>query len=296
MERVDDGRLEGLSLGSLQNAMTGAEMIRPETVAAFAERFGPRGFRASAFRPCYGLAEATLAVTFDQSGGEVRTRPAPEGTDRSLGPADVVCNGPTVPDTEVRVCGPGDVPLPESTVGEVQIRGPGLFGGYLHEPEATAATLRNGWLCTGDLGFLSEGELYLTGRTKDLLVIRGHNLMPHELEWVAEGVTGGGGAVRAGAFAVAEGPAGEEAVLVVESRDVDPGRLGALGREIREAIGRSLSLTLADLVFVRRGRLPRTTSGKVKRRELRDQYLRGQLDRLEVTGVQDGRGATGTAG
>ena len=173
-------------------------------------------------------------------------------------------------------------------MGEVQIRGPGLFGGYLHEPEATAATLRNGWLCTGDLGFLDAGELYLTGRTKDLLIIRGHNLMPHELEWVAEGVTGGGGAVRSGAFSVARGAAGEEAVLVVEAREVDPERLGALGREIRDSVARSLSLTLADLVFVRRGRLPRTTSGKVKRQRLREQYLRGEIDRIELPGGQGG--------
>jgi fatty-acyl-CoA synthase len=199
-----------------------------------------------------------------------------------------VCNGPPVLDTEVRICGPGDVPRPEGAVGEVQIRGPGVFGGYLHEPEATAATLRKGWLCTGDLGFLDAGELYLTGRTKDLLIIRGHNFMPHELEWVAEGVTGGGGAVRAGAFSVAAGPTGEEAVLVVEAHDVDAARLGALGREIRDSVGRSLSLTLADLVFVRRGRLPRTTSGKVKRRQLRERYLRGELDRLEVPGGQGG--------
>ncbi len=292
VERVAEGQLDGLALGSLQNAMTGAEMIRPETVSAFLHRFGPRGFGAATFRPCYGLAEATLAVTFDQSGGEVRTRPAPEGSDRALGPADVVCNGPAVLDTEVRICGPGDVTQPEGAVGEVQIRGPGVFGGYLHEPEATAATLRNGWLCTGDLGFLQRGELYLTGRTKDLLIIRGHNLMPHELEWVAEGVTGGGGAVRAGAFSVAAGAAGEEAVVVVEARDIDPAHLGALGREIRESIGRSLSLALADLVFVRRGRLPRTTSGKIKRRQLREQYLQGKLERLEATESHGGGGGT----
>ncbi len=288
VERVAERRLEELDLASVRNAMTGAEMIRPETVGAFLDLFGPRGFGTSTFRPCYGLAEATLAVTFDQSGGEVRTRPAPEDTDRSLGLRDVVCNGPPVLDTEVRICGPGDVPRPEGAVGEVQIRGPGVFGGYLHEPEATAATLRKGWLCTGDLGFLDAGELYLTGRTKDLLIIRGHNFMPHELEWVAEGVTGGGGAVRAGAFSVAAGPTGEEAVLVVEAHDVDAARLGALGREIRDSVGRSLSLTLADLVFVRRGRLPRTTSGKVKRRQLRERYLRGELDRLEVPGGQGG--------
>jgi acyl-CoA synthetase (AMP-forming)/AMP-acid ligase II len=137
-------------------------------------------------------------------------------------------------------------------------------------------------LCTGDLGFLQDGELYLTGRVKDVLIIRGNNVMPHELEWLAEGVSRSGGSQRSGAFSIARGSGGEEPVLVVESTEKDPSALRALDREIRLRVGRALGLPLADLVFVRRGRIPKTTSGKVKRRELRQRYIDGTLERVSI--------------
>ncbi len=155
-----------------------------------------------------------------------------------------------------------------------------MFRGYYRDPEATAATLKNGWFSTGDLGFLQGGELYLTGRTKDLLIVHGHNIMPDEIERVADSVTGGGGLLRSAAFSVARGAAGEQAVVVVEMAEADPARLAEIGREIRVRIGRSMGLPLADLVFVRRGRIPRTTSGKMQRSELRQRYLDGDLERL----------------
>ena len=127
---------------------------------------------------------------------------------------------------------------------------------------------------------MDGGELYLTGRVKDVLILRGHNLMPHEIEWLAESVAGGGGALRCGAFSVARGAAGEEPVLVVETTDRDGEKLAAIGHDIRSAVGRQLSLPVADIVFVRRGKIPKTTSGKVRRRILRDLYLEGRLERL----------------
>jgi len=193
--------------------------------------------------------------------------------------AEVVCVGAPLDGLEVRVSGPGGE-LPDGEIGEVCARGPSIFAGYYNDPEATAETLEDGWLHTGDLGFVDGGELYVTGRIKDLLIVRGNNVMPHEIEWVAESVTGGGGALRSGAFSVARGAQGEEVVVVVEVDHRERERLGELGREIRQKIGRSLSLPVADLVFVRRGKIPKTTSGKVQRRELRDRYLRGEVVRL----------------
>jgi len=152
--------------------------------------------------------------------------------------------------------------------------------GYFNDPEATAEGLQDGWLCTGDLGFIEDGELYLTGRVKDLLIIRGQNIMPHELEWLAEGVTGGGGTQRSGAFSIAHGPEGEQPVVVIESGERDPERLAQQEQEIRSRIGRFLGLPLADLVFVRRGKIPKTTSGKVRRRELAELYREGRLERI----------------
>jgi len=282
VERIQAAKLEGLDLSSWRAALTGAEMVRPETIAAFSELTAPIGFRPEAFRPCYGLAEATLAVTFDQVGSGVRTLPLPEGVDPGFGLSEAVCLGEAVRDTEVLIAAPDGSPLASGEIGEVRVQGPGVFSGYWNDPEATAAGLQDGWLCTGDLGFLHEGELYLTGRTKDLLILRGNNVMPHELEWLAESVTGGGGAQRSGAFSIARGAEGEKAILVLETGEQDPENLQELARDVRLQIGRALNLPVADIAFVRRGKLPKTTSGKVQRRQLRQDYLEGKLERLDV--------------
>jgi fatty-acyl-CoA synthase len=280
VERSRPGDLEEVDLRGWRWALTGAEMVRPETTSAFIEAFEPRGFRPEAFMPCYGLAEATLAVTFDQRGEGVRTLPAPAGTDLGLAVSEVVSNGTPIRDTRVEVRAPDGTALPEGSIGEICIKGPGVFLGYYRDPDATEASLTDGWFATGDLGFLRSGELYITGRTKDLLIVRGHNIMPDEIERLADGVTGGGGLMRSAAFSVARGAAGEEAVVVVEVDGRDPDRLETLARDIRIAVGRTMGLPLADLVFVRRGRIPRTTSGKMQRGELRQRYLDGSLDRL----------------
>ncbi len=280
LERLSDAQREGLDLSLWRAAMTGAEMIHPETVESFCRTFAPHGFSREAFRPCYGLAEGTLAVTFDVEGRGARTRPLPHGATSSAGLNEVVSVGVPIADTEVRIVSPDGRALGEGEIGEVRARGPSIFAGYFNQPEATAEALRDGWLATGDLGFLHGGELYLTGRLKDLLIIRGHNLMPHEIEWVAESVTGGGGAMRCGAFSVARGVEGEQAVVVVEVTERDPEKRAVLARQIRTRIGRTLSLPIADLVLVRRGKIPKTTSGKVQHRQLREQYLRGDIDRL----------------
>ena len=280
LERMTPEQRKGLDLSFWHDAMTGAEMIRPETVAGFCEAFEPYGFRPEAFRPCYGLAEGTLAVTFDHQGNGVRTRPLPKSAASGMGLDEVVCVGQPIVDTEVRITTPTGRVLPEGEIGEIRVAGPSIFAGYYNDPESTAECLIDDWLVTGDLGFLHRGELYITGRVKDLIIVRGHNLMPHEIEWVAEGVTGGGGALRSGAFAVARGAQGEEAVLVVEAETRDRDKLEELGEEIKRRVGRTLSLPLADLVFVRRGRIPKTTSGKVQRRQLRELYLRGEIERL----------------
>ena len=280
VERIREGALDGVDLSTWKAALTGAEMIRPETCAAFAERFASVGFRPQAFRPCYGLAEGTLAVTFDLRGEGVRTMPAPAGTDTGFQLTDVVSTGRAVVDTDVRIVAPDGRPVGEDTIGEVAIAGPGVFAGYYRDPDATAASLSDGWFRTGDLGFLHQHELYLTGRSKDVLIVHGHNLMPDDLERIADAVTGGGGLARSAAFSVARGVEGEVAVLVVEVPETDPDRLPAMERDIRVRIGREVGLPLADVAFVRRGRIPRTTSGKMQRRELRRRYLEGELDTL----------------
>ncbi len=283
LERLAEEARRGLDLSLWRDAMTGAEMVRPETVAAFCQAFVPYGFRPEAFRPCYGMAETTLAVTFDLKGMGARTRPLPAGAGAGTGLSEVVCVGEPIAGTEVRIIAPDGSPMAAGEIGEISVSGPSVFTGYWNDPEATAESLRDGRLATGDLGFLDGGELYITGRLKDVLIVRGNNVMPHEIEWLAETVTGGGGALRSGAFSVARTAAGEEPVLVVEVGERDPEKLRQLARDIKIRIGRALSLPVADLVFVRRGRIPKTTSGKVQRRTLREKYLNGELARLETS-------------
>ncbi|MGI9592444.1 MAG: AMP-binding protein, partial [Myxococcota bacterium] len=280
VERVAPEKAAKLDLSSWRAALTGAEMIRRDTLDAFVERFGPSGFDRRAIRPCYGMAEATLAITLDRAGEGLRTRPLPSGAEAGLGLSELVSTGPPLPDTELRIAAPDGSLLRDGEVGEVEVRGPGVFLGYHGDPDATDEALRDGWLRTGDLGFLAGGELYLAGRLKDLLIVRGQNLMPHELEWLAEGASGGGGAQRAAAFSIAPDAAGEQVVLVLEVDPRDPDKLAGLADEVRSRIGQALALPVADVAFVRRGRIPKTTSGKVQRAELRRRYLAGELERL----------------
>ena len=283
VERFKPQQLEGVDLSNFKIANTGAEMVRPETADAFVEAFSPYGFTPEAFLPCYGLAEATLAVTFDQEGKGVRTLPAPEGTDAGFAMTEVVSVGRPIRDTRLKIVAPDGRELGGDAVGEVCINGPGIFAGYYRDEEATAESLIGDWYHTGDLGFLHDDELYLTGRIKDVLIVRGHNLMPDEIERLADGVTGGGGLRRSAAFSVARGAAGEEPVLVVEADPGELDRLDQTAREIKIQVGRALGLPLADVVFVRRGRIPRTTSGKMQRSEVRKRYVDGTL---EVIGGQ----------
>ncbi len=295
IERLSAEERAALDLSQWRFAMTGAEMIRPETARGFVEAFEPSGFRAEGWRSCYGLAEATLGVTLDVAGQGLRTRPLPSAQAelaRFLDPElrEVACLGPPVRDTRVRIAGADGASLPDGEIGEVRVAGPGLFAGYYRDEEATAEAFADRGqgesgggreLRTGDLGFQHQGELYLTGRLKDLLIVRGHNFMPHEIEWLAEAVAGSGGALRSGAFSVAHGAQGEAAVLVIETLEKDPERQQQLAGEIREKVSEGLGLLLAEVRFVRRGQIPKTTSGKVQRRALREEYLRGRLGLAE---------------
>jgi len=286
VERVDPAELAGLDLSSWKSAMAGAEMVHPGTCRAFHEKFAPLGFDARSLTPCYGMAEATLAASADQRRRGVRSLPMPKGQGSDAGLHEIVCVGAPVLDTEIRISSPSALGefLPDERVGEVWIAGPGVFAGYYNDTAATAETLvpapHGHWLRTGDLGFTKDGELYLTGRIKDLLIIHGHNLMPHELEWIAEDASGAGGTERCGAFSVMKGAEGEQAVLVLETTTTDRALLAELDRDIRKRVGKTLGLPLADMVFVKRGQIPKTTSGKVQRRELRQRFLDGKLTRL----------------
>ena len=222
----------------------------------------------------------SLSITGTPCSGP-RTLPVPSaGSDSGFELREVFCLGEPVIDTRIEITAADGSTLPEGTVGEVRIKGPSVFSGYYNDPEATAEALVDGWLRTGDLGFMVSGELYLTGRSKDLLIVRGENIMPHELEWMAESASGGSALERAAAFSISRGGQGEEVVLVLETGEKDPDKLEPLLRDLRVEVGREFGLALADIVPVRRGQIPKTTSGKVQRGIVRELYVAGELTRL----------------
>ncbi len=270
VERIGADRLETLDLSGWRDACSGSEMVRQETMSEFSRHFEPAGLDPGALRAAYGMAENTLLISISQTVDGLHTA-AP-----SSGGPEVTSNGPPMDRTEIEIAAPDGRALPAGEVGEIRLRSPSLMLGYWNDPEATAEVLRDGWLYTGDLGFLSAaGEVHITGRTKELLILGGSNVMPHEIEWVAEAVLGAGGRERAAAFSV-DAPHGERAVLVMETGS-DRDGAALLRSEVGRSVGRALGIQLADLVLVRRGRIPRTSSGKVRRRSLREQYLRGEL-------------------
>ncbi len=261
VDRVPADKVAGLDLSRWRLACCGAEMVRPATLDDFAARFAPAGFDRAAFLPCYGLAEATLAATMCPARRPTVVRDG------------LVSCGPPLEGLEVSVRAPEDGrPLDDGAEGEVCLRGTSVFLGYFLDEEATAAARRDGWFRTGDLGYLRDGELYVTGRVKDLLVLDGANVAPHELEWLAQDLIDLDGG-RAAAFSV-EHARREVPVLVVEVREAPaPEATDALrGRAAHDVA------PLFDLVFVRRGTLPKTSSGKVQRSAVRARYLEGALE------------------
>jgi len=261
VQAVPEGAEQGLDLSGWRVAGCGAERVRPETLEQFAARFGAVGFRPEAFVPCYGMAEATLALTFTS-----RDRP-PVIVDGHVG-----C-GKAVADTAIVIRDQDGVALADGVEGEITARGPGLCSGYTSATEAPP--IRDGWLHTGDRGFLVDGELFVTGRFKDLIIIDGHNLDPDEVEAVGDAAVRCPGG-RCGAFAV-EVEGRERVVLVVEVPVRSDDQLAEWADQIGAGVAARFGFRLHDLLFVARGELPTTSSGKVRRAQLRTAYLAGEV-------------------
>ena len=289
--RVRDEELEGMDLSCWRLAVCGAEPIPIGTLDAFARRLAPFGFSVSALRPVYGLAEASLAATFAPAGrppkainvDPIRLAATGKVVD---GVRPIVSVGTPVPGSELEVRGPHGESLPEREVGRILTRGPSVMAGYFRQPEATASTLTEGWLDTGDLGFIADGELYVCGREKDLIIIRGENHVAQEFEECLDGLEG----VRVGC-SVALGiiPDGEdgEQLLLLSERAKDAGRHDgdALTAErIRKAVLERTGIRPHTVAMLEPGTLPRTSSGKLRRGEARRLYLAGQLTPPRKTG------------
>jgi fatty-acyl-CoA synthase len=284
-----------LDLSSLRLALNGAEPVDAEVLDGFVEAGKPYGLRKQVPYPVYGLAEATLAVTFPQPGKRYRldhvsragieeesfARPGEPGEEGTRALASL---GSALEGLEVSVVKKDGSEAGDREVGEVCVRGASLMQGYWGDPEATAKALRDGRLHTGDLGYLADGELYLVGRIKDMVIIGGRNLFPEDVERCAEQVSG----VRKGnavVFGVTTRRGRERLVLVGETRLSCPDAAREAARAISSTVREEMGVPVREVVLVPAGSLPKTSSGKKRRFLCRELYLGQQLQAVARTGA-----------
>ncbi len=270
-------------------AGNGADMIRPDVMQAFVDAFADAGFQAAAFCPSYGLAEATLAVSLMPPGEGIRLElveetvlnggnSGPDGRPRRYR-AIVNCGKP-VEGMEIEIRGDDGAILPDRGIGRVFVRGTSVMHSYYRDPEATEACLKDNWLDTGDMGYMSGGYIFIVGRAKDMIIINGRNHWPQDIEWAVEQLPG----FKSGdiaAFAIT-GPLGEETpAVLVHCRVSDPTERGRLRDDIRERVRAITGITpIVELVPPRS--LPRTSSGKLSRTKARNLYLSGEIQPFDI--------------
>ena len=270
-------------------AGNGADMIRPEVMQAFVDSFDAAGFKAGAFCPSYGLAEATLAVSLMPPGEGIRLELVEE-TELSGGTQDkdrprryraVVNCGRPVTGMEIEIRGADGEPLPDRGIGKVFVRGASVMHSYFRDEESTRACLSpDHWLDTGDMGYMSKGYVFIVGRAKDMIIINGRNHWPQDIEWAVEQLPG----FKSGdiaAFAIT-GPSGEETpAVLVHCRVSGNEERGRLRDEIRERVRAITGITpVVELVPPRT--LPRTSSGKLSRTKARNLYLSGEIQPYDI--------------
>jgi len=280
--KVKDEEMEGVDLSRWRAALNGAEPIESDGIQRFTERFARWGFKPAALTPVYGLAEAGLGVTFTELDDLPRfTEFSREGLwnggTAHLGPGRrIVSVGRPLPGVEVTIRDDQEQIAPEGRVGRIWVKGPSITKGYWESPELTANIIHGDWLDTGDLGFFHEGELYIAGRAKDLIIIRGRNYAPQEMEELLLDVEG----VRKGcAVAVSTMVDGEgEQLIILAEKDPRSKRPeDEVMAEIGHRLLTGLSLKPRDVELLEPGTLPRTSSGKLRRSEALRQFLAGEL-------------------
>ncbi|MEA3047111.1 MAG: fatty-acyl-CoA synthase [Sphingomonadales bacterium] len=271
-------------------AGNGADMIRPDVMQLFVDTFAPAGFKASSFLPSYGLAEATLAVTVMPPDEGIVVQLVEETLLAGGGPGErdrpqryraVVNCGRPVREMEVEIRGDEGSVLSEHEIGRIYCRGSSVMVGYFRDEEATRACLdENHWLDTGDMGYLSDGYLYVVGRAKDMIIINGKNHWPQDIEWAVEQLPG----FKAGdiaAFSITT-PGGEETpAVLVQCRTSDDAERGRLRHQIRERV-RAITGINCVIELVPPRSLPRTSSGKLSRAKARNLYLSGEIQTYDI--------------
>jgi 1-acyl-sn-glycerol-3-phosphate acyltransferase len=289
--KVSDADIEGLDLGSWRAALNGAEPISPRSLDRFEKKFAPCGFRRTSFFPVYGLAESSLLLTAPVLGAGVRIEAVdrdafqrkgvalpPEGAGDE--PLRFVSVGKAIPGHDVRIVDERGEELPERREGMLLFRGPSVTKGYYRNPRATEAVIRpDGFLDSGDLAFVAEGEVFVTGRAKDLIIKAGRNLIPQEIEAAASEVAGvRGGSVAA--FGVPDPALGTERIVVIaETKEESAAGRARIESEVGRAVAELVGVPPDEVLVVGPGVVPKTSSGKIRHSACRDGYLRGELSR-----------------
>jgi fatty acid CoA ligase FadD28 len=303
VRKTSDDDMAGHDLGGVETILSGSERVNPATLKRFVERFARFNLHDSVVRPSYGLAEATVYVATSRAGQPPELVDF-ESDKLSAGRAKRCVSGGGTPlisyplgqSPTVRIVDPETrTECPEGTTGEIWVHGDNVAMGYWQKPEETertfggmlvapsAATPEGPWLRTGDLGFIANGDLFIVGRIKDLLIVYGRNHSPDDIEATSQEITGG----RVAAIAVPD-EGSEQLVVIIEVKkrrasDEDVmNKFAVVKREVTSAISNSHGLSVADLVLVPPGSIPITTSGKVRRAACVEQYQHGQFVRLDA--------------
>ena len=286
-----------LDLSQWRAAGIGGDMVRADVLTQFAETLTVGGFNARAFVPSYGMAEATLAVsmsdvdsplkidTIDLTALKTKQRAVPaKKTSDSPSRSFVVC-GPVLPEHEIEVRGDDGAVVTERMVGRIHVRGPSVMAGYFNAPEATAQSIGpDGFLDTGDMGYMLDGEIVITGRVKDLILHNGRNIWPQDLEWAAERNP----PLKSGetaAFAVEDEDGDDAVVVLVECKLADGDQQEALRRAVHMSVHQVAGVD-CKIVLIPPRSLPFTSSGKLSRAGAREAFLAGEIAEVGIAASQ----------
>ena len=297
VRKIGDDELQGLDLGTWRLAMNGSESVSADTIERFTGRFAAYGFRPEALCPVYGLAEASVALTMSPPERAPRidaiTRAAFQeqgdaisATPEDSSPLSFVSCGFPLPDHEVRIVDGAGRPLGDRQQGRIVFRGPSVTSGYFRNPVATRAALQDGWMDSGDLGYRADGELFITGRRKDLIKKAGRNLYPQEVEEIVGAIPG----IRKGcvaAFGVPDPAIGTERLVVIaESRETERPARQRLRMAVMDGVVAALGLPPDVVVIAEPRSVLKTSSGKIRRSATREAYVAGTLERRRSTRAQ----------
>ncbi|MEO8964339.1 MAG: AMP-binding protein [Gammaproteobacteria bacterium] len=292
--KIDPTHLEGLDLSSWRLAINGAEAIYPKTLERFSQKFSPYGFRTESFLPVYGLAENSLGLTAPPLGRkpvfdtinrdefEKHHIAVPVSNSRFKNTLQFTSCGGPLPDNQIRIVDRNYQNVDERVIGHIQFQGPSSMQAYFNNPEATQKVYHDGWWDTGDLGYLANGEIYITGRQKDVIIKAGRNFFTSEIEDITSEVPG----IRRGcviAFSINDAENGtDQLIIVAETAIIKEEPLEKIRKQIQDCMISTLNVAADKIILVAPQRIPKTSSGKLQRSSCKTMYLENKLHKKNL--------------